>query len=386
MAASTARAFQSGGAIGPGIPPVLASNLQQKKIPKLDALRAASALIVVLYHYGLPLPAGVGVLVFFVISGFLITWLLLGEWSRTGRVSLPHFYFRRTFRIFPAFYVYWAVVVGGLLWKHGRILWGQAAATLFYVGNYYQGLRGYPESGLSHAWSLGVEEQYYLLWPAVFLLLARNPRRLFGFTCGGVSLVWILRGVLQAAGVPESYLYTAFETRADHLLAGCLLAISLRYGYAARFWRAVCAKPWYALAPPAGLAISAALEMRLGVGYRNSVGFIVDPLLVVVLIAQLLALPPGTLRWADSRPVVYLGTISYSTYLYHKIAGGVASHFMARLGVTGIASLVFAVAAAWAAASVSYFLVERPFLRMRDRIERRWLPARPAYVAATNAP
>jgi len=95
-------------------------------------------LIVVLYHFGFAfLPAGAGVMIFFVISGFLITLLLLEEYDKTSRISLGHFYFRRTFRIFPAFYVFWAVTVGGLLVKHSHILWGQVIATFFYVGNYY---------------------------------------------------------------------------------------------------------------------------------------------------------------------------------------------------------------------------------------------------------
>jgi peptidoglycan/LPS O-acetylase OafA/YrhL len=359
----------------PGIPALLSDNLRKKKIPKLDALRAISALIVVLYHFGFAfLPAGAGVMIFFVISGFLITWLLLEEFDKTGRIALGHFYFRRTFRIFPAFYVFWAVSVGGLLVKRGHIIWGQVVATFFYVGNYYQGLNHYPETGFSHAWSLGVEEQYYLLWPALVLLLAGNSQRLLRATGWGILLVWIYRDVLQLAGAPEEYIYTAFDTRIDHLLVGCMLAISLRYGYFARFWTIVCARTGYMLVPFGGLILSITAQWFWGVNYRNTVGFMVDPILVAVLMAQLLASRDRWLAWMDSAPLVYLGTISYSTYLYHEMAARIV--VKAAGGLPPVVSIIAGVAVTYAAASISYYGVERPFLRLRGRIESRHRLAR----------
>jgi peptidoglycan/LPS O-acetylase OafA/YrhL len=363
----------------PGIPTPLSDNLRKKKIPKLDALRAVSALIVVLYHFGFAfLPAGAGVMIFFVISGFLITLLLLEEYDKTSRISLGHFYFRRTFRIFPAFYVFWAVTVGGLLVKHSHILWGQVIATFFYVGNYYQGLNHYPENGLSHAWSLGVEEQYYLLWPPLVLLLARNRQLLLRVTCWGILLVWIYRVILQFAGAPEEYIYTAFDTRIDHLLVGCVLAISLHYGYFARFWTIVCASTM--LLPFGGLVLSTTAAWFYGTSYRNTVGFMVDPVLVAVLMTQLLASPQRCLAWMDSGPLVYLGTISYSTYLYHEMAAGLVAK--AARGMPAGVVIIAGVAATYVAASISYYAVERPFLRLRGRIESRHRSAR---ITASSA-
>ena len=353
-----------------GIPTPLSDNLRKKKIPKLDALRAVSALIVVLYHFGFAFfPAGAGVMIFFVISGFLITWLLLEEYDKTSRISLGSFYFRRTFRIFPAFYVFWAVTVVGLLVKHSHILWGQVIAAFFYVGNYYQGLNHYPENGLSHVWSLGVEEQYYLLWPALVLLLVRNRQLLLRVTCWGILLVWIYRTVLQLAGAPEEYIYTAFDTRIDHLLVGCVLAISLRYGYFARFWTIVCARTGYMLLPFGGLILSTAAAWSLGTSYRNTVGFMLDPVLVALLMTQLLASTHRWFAWMDCAPLVYLGTISYSTYLYHEMAAGIVAKAVGGMPA-GVLS-IDGVAATYVAASISYYAVERPFLRLRGRIENR---------------
>jgi peptidoglycan/LPS O-acetylase OafA/YrhL len=357
----------------PSIPPAIAASLQRRKIPKLDALRAISAAIVVIYHFGFAFfPAGLGVMIFFVISGFLITWLLLEEFSKSGGIALGRFYFRRTFRIFPAFYVFWLITLAGLLVKHGHILWGQVAATFFYVGNYYQGLNHYPENGFSHAWSLGVEEQYYLLWPALFLLLIRKqPLVLLRASCAGILLIWIYRALLNGVGVPEYYIYTAFETRLDHLLVGCVLAISLRFGYFTGLYRALCARAVYALAVAGGLLLSTTAAWFWGTRYRNSLGFMIDPLLAAALIAQLLATRSRWLGWMDSRPVVYLGTISYSTYLYHKMALGL----VAKLAPGGavVLRLVGGLLATYALASLSYYFVEKPFLRTRDRIQTRWL-------------
>jgi peptidoglycan/LPS O-acetylase OafA/YrhL len=355
----------------PTLPPALWHNLHQKKIPKLDALRAISALIVVLYHFfNLALfPAGLGVMVFFVISGFLITWLLLDEFDTTQTISLTRFYFRRTFRIFPAFYVFWIVIVGGLLLKHGHLLWGQAIATFFYVGNYYQGLNGYPQTGLSHAWSLGVEEQYYLLWPALFRMFAAHRQRLLQVTCAAILLIWIYRIILQAAGASPQYIYTAFDTRADHLLIGCALAISLRYQYFARFFAFICARTAYMLVPLAGLVLSSAAWWRYGDAYRNAIAFVLDPVLITILMAQLLATRDRRLAWMDSPLLVYLGTISYSTYLYHKLAGELVDKSLAGR-IPHALIVILGVAATYAVASVSYHLVEKPFLLLRDHIRR----------------
>src|SRR5206468_178206 len=107
-------------------------------IPKLSGLRAISAFLVIAYHYGIPyVSAGLGVLVFFVISGFLITWLLLREADHFGKISLRRFYARRALRIFPAFYVYWLVVTAVVFFAGRWIIWPHAISALAYVSNYY---------------------------------------------------------------------------------------------------------------------------------------------------------------------------------------------------------------------------------------------------------
>ena len=329
-----------------------------RKLPKLDIMRALCASSVVLYHAGVPfVPGSFGVLVFFVLSGFLITYLMLLERERTGTLSLKDFYLRRCLRIFPAFYVYWLIAVGDMAVKH-RVVWTQAFCSLFFVNNYYQGLHGYPYSLLSHTWSLAVEEQFYLLWPGFFLLFCKQLRKLMLILMVMIPCIWFYRAGLQFAGVSDPYIYTALETRIDAVFAGCLLALVLHTGVAEETVRRLRSVGWlYAILGL--LAGSLICDANLN-GFRNVVGFAVEPVLVAILIGQAIAMPGA--EWMDSRVPSYLGRISYSTYLYQQIA---IPAFAGRLprGLVAIGCL----AGTWAMAAFSYQFVEKPFLKLKGR-------------------
>src|SRR5438270_11804150 len=121
--------------------PSLLEGLAQSHLPCLDGLRMVAVFLVVFYHFGFAaVPAGHGVLAFFVLSGFLVTWLLLKEDEKYGSISLRLFYVRRSLRIFPAFYVYWLLLTASLLIFHKQIIWAQAISSLAYVNNYYQAI------------------------------------------------------------------------------------------------------------------------------------------------------------------------------------------------------------------------------------------------------
>lgn len=328
-------------------------------IPGIAFLRALSALLVMLYHFGFAVPAGLGVTCFFVISGFLITRLLLLEVDATGAVSVTRFYGRRAFRIFPAFYVYWVVVTAGLVILKKHIVWGQAISSLFYVCNYYQGLHGYPSSAYSKTWSLAVEEQFYTVWPLVFSLLALQLAPLLRAIALAILSIWVLRIVLGLAGVSEAYLYTAFECRADAILVGSGLAVALRAFPAWVGWATVCGSPLKLVATLTVIWASFPLY-QLGTQYRDMVGHAIEPLLLATVLVQVLALSPKVLHVLEARAFRFLGAISYSTYLYHGLFPLPAS-----------AGPVLKILAAYAVASVSYFLVEKPFLALRGRCFRR---------------
>jgi peptidoglycan/LPS O-acetylase OafA/YrhL len=353
-----------------GLPGRLTAGLARRHLSGLDGLRAMAAFLVVFDHAGFSAyaPGGLGVLAFFVLSGFLITWLLIGEDDATRTISLSRFYLRRSFRIFPAFYVYFALILLLMVVRHHPINVPQAISAGLYVTNYYQAIFGDPSTGLSHTWSLAVEEQFYLLWPLAFLLLRDNERR-FKVLAVVIPLLWLYReALIYVFHVHESYIYEAFDTRADHLLIGCFLAVSLRCGRFGRMWQTVCASQVMILATLALLACSVALGHVVPMAdYRDSVGFVVEPVLIFVLIGQLIASPShgavsAPFNWAWMR---YLGRLSYSIYLYQQV---LTYPIMTRLQARPLLALAATVAITVAVAACSYHFVERPFLRLRDRV------------------
>src|SRR4051794_16092311 len=205
------------------------------RFSSLDGLRAVSILMVLAGHLngtanfgrrdlGIGDYAHLGVVVFFVVSGFLITSLLLSEQEKTGAVSLKLFYARRCLRILPAAYAYMACMA--VLWAFGsvRLSWRSLIHAATYTGNYIQARTWH----LGHLWSLSVEEQFYLLWPAAFVLLGRRKAAWAAALVLAVAplaraLGWL---VLIQAGYSAG---TMFPMVADSLATGCLLALGRRW-------------------------------------------------------------------------------------------------------------------------------------------------------------
>jgi peptidoglycan/LPS O-acetylase OafA/YrhL len=350
------------------------SKLERKNIPALDGVRGIAALIVVFYHLYLRhlawMPDGAfGVLIFFVLSGFLITWLLLKETDETGTVSLSGFYIRRSLRIFPAFYVCWFVTLMTFRFTQGYIPWGECLSTFFYVGDYY-----YPfheaQKFMGFAWSLAVEEQFYLLWPFVFVACRNRRTTLAKGLCTVILLTWCYRAILKfVVHVPEHYLSYAFDCHIDHLMVGALTAITLRSGWLRSFWTAVC-RPVWTVFTLSLLSLSVHLTHRFGHGYDHTLGYACDPVLIAILLVQLISLesvmPFSWLNWPVSR---FFGRISYPVYLYHLYAIENASLIFPHTGwkFRVVASLALSVVFATA----SYFLIEKPFLRLKGRFTGR---------------
>jgi peptidoglycan/LPS O-acetylase OafA/YrhL len=166
-------------------------------------------------------------MIFFVLSGFLITSLLLKEYRQTGSISLTNFYRRRAYRIFPNFYCCWILTT--VVYCLGRDFhWQHAALSFFYLMDYGRGLA--PESiqpwmHMWVSWSLAVEEKFYLLWPLLLLVLLKRPN-LIRMLASIILGQWIYRAVMTLHfHVSDSYSYNTFDMRADALLVGCLLSV-----------------------------------------------------------------------------------------------------------------------------------------------------------------
>lgn len=325
------------------------------EIPSLYGLRGIAAMAVVLGHLGIAVfDATDAVICFFVLSGFLITHLLLREHDKTWNISLPNFYLRRALRIFPAFYGYAACYVLGRLIIRLPIDWAAVISCLTYTSNYYFAFSGHPLATMLHTWSLAVEEQFYLLWPFVVWRLGANRSLMIKGLAGTVVAVWIYRWVATLAGFNGTYVFGAFETRADALAIGCLLAVANREH---RLPRWLIEKKWLALVALVAVSASSAFDLN-GPRYAWSIvalGF------AVVLVQSIAHARTRWYSFLNSRPLHALGVISYSLYLYHPFAIRLpgALHNLPT-------EIVFSIGLATA----SYWIVEKPFLSLKNRISK----------------
>lgn len=335
-------------------------------LPALDGLRAVAVFTVVASHSNLPLriPGDLGVSAFFVLSGFLITRLLVRERERTGEVSIRRFYLRRTMRIFPAYYAF--LLLSYALDARAGQLWSNTllANALTYTVNYFNAFNHHPSTSVAHAWSLAVEEQFYLLWPLTFVILATRGRRALvtGVSLAALGAVAWRSWLFLGAHVDPSYVYNAFDTRLDNLAVGCLLALAVDYDTVVAAAGRVARRSWF---PIVTLALLLTSRIALPESYHYSIGFTVDALLVATLIVQLLQLYRTRLwSWLEWPTVRYLGAISYPIYLYHQWGASVGRRVAGDAHAFEFAA---GVVATIVLASGSYYVIERPFLRLKAR-------------------
>jgi peptidoglycan/LPS O-acetylase OafA/YrhL len=355
--------------------------------PALDGIRALAIIAVLGFHAPWPHAGGgyLGVDVFFALSGFLITSLLIDERAERGRVDLRAFWLRRALRLLPALV---ALLVG--LGAYAAIrpsatsvaevsngFARDAFGTLFYVQNWAVALtHSYHPYLLSHTWSLSVEEQFYLLWPPVLIvLLARVQwRTVVLVTAAGIVTSSALRaGLSRSRGITPRVVF-GLDTRASALLLGCLLALLLAHRRdAAR----VTGRFVIALG-----AVGMAVLVWLVVGSRYAAYAIwANPSLMIdeaytvarwaacAVIASVVLAPTTPLARALSvRPLVWLGRISYALYLWHWPVDVVLAPSGSEPPT--LALQLARVVVSVALASGSYYVVERRFLALKARTQR----------------
>ncbi|MFL6592997.1 MAG: acyltransferase family protein [Luteimonas sp.] len=317
-----------------------------KHLRAIDGLRAIAVLAVMAYHYGLPIPAGfVGVDIFFVISGFLITKLLHDELKRAGRIDFVEFYARRARRILPALVVVVAATLAASALLLSPVEWHQtvqsAAAAFVFVSNLFFNAAptGYfdpsPDSApLLHLWSLGVEEQFYLAWPLVLLWTRRSPVR-------SLSVLAVASFVAAEAMMLSGHAQGAFyqmPARAWELALGGLVALRPMAMPKGSAWAAAAVVVGACFVPLADFPGTGALPVVLA---------------TAALIAAIQAGDRCTVL--ESPPMVAVGLISYSLYLWHWPV-----LLLGKLLLVPVASLA---ALSFVLAVISYRFIETPARR-----------------------
>ena len=345
-----------------------------RHIPSLDGLRAVSFLLVFVAHAGLEryVPGGLGVTIFFFLSGCLITTLLRAEFEKNSAISIRHFMLRRALRIFPPFYLvlFGALFLGIAIDPPGTLSAPAVASQALQYTNYWiigHGFAGQP-SGTGVYWSLAVEEHFYLVFPWLFIALqkaklsGRNQALILWGLCAAV-LLW-RAALVFLYHVPIERTYLATDTRVDSILFGCALAV----------WNnpvlddvPMREERWkYLYVPLAALLVGGCLVVR-GDDFRETLRYSLQGAALTVLFIAAIRFPRWPVfAWLNTRFMIYIGLLSYSLYLLHlAVIFGIArllpdvNHL-----VRGSLSLAVSVALSW----MIYLSIEKPCARLRRKL------------------
>ncbi|MDZ8055063.1 MAG: acyltransferase family protein [Aulosira sp. ZfuVER01] len=346
----------------------------QKRINSFDGLRAIAIFLVLLDHAKNTIQSksdiwnlasifiansSLGVRLFFVLSGYLITIILLKETNESGSIDLKRFYVRRAIRLFPSLYCFILVVFILNLTVNLNITLEQfiAAATFTwnYLGPFHNGLF----TGnwfFGHLWTLSLEEQFYLLWPLLLLLGINKSRKL--------SLVLILSmPIIRVASYflfpsIKGYLNMMLHTSIDSIMVGCLMAILTQFSssnqriYKLKGFSIVILLIW-------PLFITPILDHLIR-GYLISIGLTIDAIILGILIAWLHANPLSYANRLLSIPfLVYVGKISYSLYIWQQL-------FLTNENATISGIFPYNLGFSFLAGMASYYLIEKPCLKFKD--------------------
>ena len=348
--------------------------------PALDGVRGF-AILMVLVDHGRIVGDGfgfMGVNTFFVLSGFLITCLLVEEHDRTGKITFKNFYFRRGLRLLPALIVMLAAFVLFCFmvdpYKRAVRELYEALAALFYISNWTAMYHIGRHLSLLHTWSLSVEEQFYFIWPGILLWLLSKCTRssILCWIFLGAVLSVMLRVALFVGGTTElsgnvfpldpARLTGGTDTRADSLLIGCfagVLACSNLLPRGAGFQQILKLAATSAVPLLVGLAICPKMDPLM-----VYCGWFAASILAMALILYLVSAPESWLhRCLQNRPLAYLGTISYSLYLWHfPISTALVQHHLPWTNMTYLIPVI-------PVALLSYYLIEKPCLRLKKRFQ-----------------
>jgi peptidoglycan/LPS O-acetylase OafA/YrhL len=337
-------------------------------LPSLDGLRGVSILIVLLAHLGFEniVPGGFGVTIFFFISGYLITNLLIDEYLVTGRISLKLFYLRRILRLYPSLLIMIVCFTLYNFFNNRFINAREILAVMFYYENYY-GFYTKSVQSFSTLWSLSVEEHFYLVFPFIFILLFNIPKKLMTVLIVLIFAALFFRCIGELTNTKEDaewYCYLLTQCRFDSILYGCLASLFLYLDTKGRYIAVISNKMTFI---GALLIIGLCLLIRNDV-FRNTLRFSLQGISLFVLVPAIVNI--GSYKNVNmllsNKVIVFIGKLSYSIYLFHELAIIIVSPLQANghnvlfiLAAAGLTGL-FAMA--------SYYIIERPLGKIRKRL------------------
>lgn len=351
---------------------ITGSRYELSYVPELDGLRGVAILVVMLFHANVSFLGGgfIGVDIFFVLSGFLITSLLIKEFEHTGSVSLKHFYMRRILRLGPALLLLLVVfcIVGFIFLGEEKAIANlvDALIALAYLSNWARAFDLHPPDFLGHTWSLSIEEQFYILWPIVLVTLLRinKNRWVVVFFAAVVALIsWFLRILMAMNDVSVERLYNGLDTRADALMVGCVLGILTSSRLISERAKDILAQ-WlkyvalsFMICLLGFFVFSEWQDLRM-----YYFGFFAVELFAVTLIFDIMINKKSMIgKILAMRWLVWVGSISYGLYLWHYPI----FRTMIALGYNDWAVIFIGTFVTFAIATSSYYFLERPILKFK---------------------
>lgn len=345
-----------------------------RHIPSLDGLRAISFLLVFIAHAGLEryVPGGLGVTIFFFLSGFLITTLMRAEYEKNSSINFRHFWLRRALRILPPFYVVLtAAAIVSFEWgPSGSVAFKPIAAQALHYSNYWiisNGYGGLP-AGTGVYWSLAVEEHFYLVFPwlysglQAFRMPARNQAIFFWGLCAAV-LLW--RCVLVFGfQVSENRTYMASDTRLDSILFGCALAVWMNPVMDDTELRE---RRWKLIYVPLALLVMGCCVLIRSEEFRETLRYSLQGIaLTAIFVAAIRYCDWAPFRLLNRRPLAFIGLLSYSLYLLHyAVIAAVQRTFTTMHPVLrALTAFAISIALSW----IIYVLIEKPCARLRRKL------------------
>lgn len=380
--------------VSAALPSISDETVRFEHFPALDGFRAVAILIVMFYHLTFLVPqwdflAGggyLGVDIFFVLSGFLITSVLLKEQGRFGKISLKNFFVRRFLRLAPAL---WAFLLG--LYLFGNVLLPPPQAAIiyqnhnfayafFYVMNIYKAATDALTGNLNHTWSLAIEEQFYIFWSIVLFKAFNEKRSRKMIVCGTATFIGVLvlwRGFRAAMGADATVLYYSTETRIDALLIGCVASMIFCWRLVPDDFFRSRLFGWITFP-----AVITTLLVYLSFSYTDSLlyyGFIsLFSLSIAIMILWLVSRERTVIhKILETAVMKWIGQISYSLYLWHYVFFEFAKKTFDSVPMQVAAGLIISVAVA----AASYYLIEKPFLGLKHRFEKKTPAALPMMIA-----